>query len=79
LKVVVKLQHIILAKGVNPKHAKRLMNILAFLEKAETADDMDLPGLKLHQLKSKRKVTWAVTVSGNWRTTFKIKNVMPCF
>ncbi len=27
-----------------------------------------------HQLKGKRKGTWAVTVSGNWRTTFKIQN-----
>ena len=63
-----------IAKGVNPKHAKRLMNILALLETAETTDDMDLPGLKLHQLKGKRKETWAVTVSGNWRTTFKIQN-----
>ena len=63
-----------IAKGVNPKHAKRLKNILALLETAETTEDMDLPGLKLHQLKGDRKETWAVTVSGNWRTTFKIQN-----
>lgn len=62
------------AKGVNPNHAARLKNILALLETAETADDMDLPGLRLHQLKGKHKETWAVTVSGNWRVTFKLQN-----
>ena len=32
---------------------------------------MDLPGLKLHELKGRRKGTWSVSVSGNWRVTFK--------
>jgi len=33
--------------------------------------DMALPGLNLHPLKGARKGTWAVSVSGNWRVTFK--------
>ena len=33
-------------------------------------EDMNLPGLSLHQLKGNRKGTWAVKVSGNWRVTF---------
>jgi proteic killer suppression protein len=32
---------------------------------------MALPGLDLHPLKGDRKGTWAVSVSGNWRVTFK--------
>jgi len=32
---------------------------------------MKLPGLDLHQLKGDRKGTWSVSVSGNWRVTFK--------
>ncbi len=32
---------------------------------------MSLPGLRLHPLKGSRKGTWAVSVSGNWRVTFK--------
>jgi toxin HigB-1 len=60
--------------GVNPQHAERLRKILALLETSETIDDMDLPGLNLHNLKGKRKNTLAVTVSGNWRVTFKLKN-----
>ena len=32
---------------------------------------MNLPGWNLHQLKGSRKGTWAITVSGNWRITFR--------
>jgi len=62
------------ASGVNSQHIERLRKILALLETSETLDDMDLPGLNLHNLKGKRKDTLAVKVSGNWRVTFKIKN-----
>jgi proteic killer suppression protein len=60
--------------GVNPQHEKRLRKILALLETFETVDDMDLPGLKLHQLKGKRKDTLTVKVTGNLRVTFKLIN-----
>jgi proteic killer suppression protein len=60
--------------GVNPEHVERLRRILALLETAETVDDMNLPGLHLHNLKGTRRDTLAVKVSGNWRITFRIKN-----
>ena len=60
--------------GINPQHAHRLRKILALLETSETIDDMDLPGLNLHQLKGKRKGTLSVKVTGNWRVTFKTEN-----
>ena len=59
--------------GINPQHVTRLRQILALLETAEILDDMDLPGLNLHELKGKRKGTWAVKVSGNWRVTFNLQ------
>jgi len=31
---------------------------------------MDLPGLRLHQLKGRMRDRWSVSVSGNWRVTF---------
>lgn len=34
---------------------------------------MNLPGLQLHELTGNRKETWAVSVSGNWRITFKFE------
>jgi toxin HigB-1 len=58
--------------SVNPQHATRLRRILALLATADSLDDMDLPGLNLHELKGERKGTWSVKVSGNWRVTFKL-------
>jgi proteic killer suppression protein len=60
--------------NIKPEHEKRLRRILALLETASTIEDMDLPGLNLHELKGKRIGTWSVTVSGNWRVTFQIHN-----
>ncbi|MCC6610654.1 MAG: type II toxin-antitoxin system RelE/ParE family toxin [Burkholderiales bacterium] len=31
------------------------------------------PGLRLHELKGDRKGTWSVTVSGNWRVSFRFE------
>ena len=62
------------ASGVNANHLKRLRLIIALLETAETMEDMDLPGLDLHELKGNRKGTLAVKVSGNWRVTFRLEN-----
>jgi proteic killer suppression protein len=56
--------------GIQAKHAERLRLILSNLDQAEGPEDMDLPGLALHELKGKRKGVWAVKVSGNWRVTF---------
>lgn len=57
--------------GVQAKHTKRLRLILTNLDQAETPEDMDLPGLRLHELKGSRKGIWSVSVSGNWRVTFR--------
>ena len=34
---------------------------------------MNLPGLCLHELSGARKGTWSVTVSANWRVTFRFE------
>ena len=59
--------------GIQSKHAQRLRLILSNLDQAEDTSDMDMPGLKLHELKGTRRGIWAVKVSGNWRVTFKFK------
>ena len=33
--------------------------------------DMDIPGWKLHPLKGDLRGHWSVSVSGNWRLTFR--------
>ena len=59
------------SSGIQAKHAKRLRLILTNLDQAESPQDMDLPGLRLHELKDSRKNIWSVSVSGNWRVTFR--------
>jgi len=57
--------------GIQAKYAKRLRLILTNLDQAESPQDMDMPGLRLHELKGSRKNIWSVSVSGNWRVTFR--------
>jgi toxin HigB-1 len=60
--------------GIQTAHAERLRLILAALNAAVTLGDMGLPGLRLHPLKGGRSGTWSVTVSGNWRITFRFSS-----
>jgi toxin HigB-1 len=57
--------------GIQAAHAERLRLILAALNAAVAPADMGLPGLRLHSLKGRRSGSWSVSVSGNWRITFK--------
>ena len=57
-------------RGVISEHAGKLRDILARLDAAATAADMDLPGFRLHPLKGQLKGFWAVTVRANWRVIF---------
>ncbi|WP_275100308.1 type II toxin-antitoxin system RelE/ParE family toxin [Sedimenticola hydrogenitrophicus] len=57
--------------GIQVAHAKRLRLILGRLNAASSTKDMDLPGLRLHELTGNRSGIWSVTVSGNWRVTFR--------
>ncbi len=56
--------------GIQAAHSNRLQLILGRLHAATMPKDMDLPGLRLHELSGNRSGTWSVTVSGNWRVTF---------
>jgi len=59
--------------GIQAKHAKKLRLLLAALDTAKMIDDMDLPGFSLHPLKGDRSRIWSISVSGNWRVTFKFE------
>jgi toxin HigB-1 len=56
--------------GIQPQHEQRIRLLLARLHASGSPQDMNLPGLHLHQLKGERRGTWSVRVSGNWRITF---------
>ncbi len=54
-----------------PQHVNKIERILARLEEASKASDMNLPGFRLHLLGHDLAGFWAVTVSGNWRIIFR--------
>jgi proteic killer suppression protein len=57
--------------GIQPHHAARLQFLLAALDIANFADDMNKPGYQFHLLKGFIKQRWAVRVNANWRVTFE--------
>lgn len=60
--------------GIQAAHAKKLGRQLAVLNDAQTPQDMDVPGWRLHPLKGlDLRGHWAVTVNANWRMTFKFE------
>ena len=60
--------------GVQARHASRLRLQLAALDTAQSIEDMDVPGYKLHPLKGRAKGRWSIWVSGNWRLTFEFRD-----
>ena len=59
------------ARGINAQHGSRIRRILDLIETATAVEQLDVPGMNLHPLKFDRKGDWAMTVSGNWRITFR--------
>jgi proteic killer suppression protein len=60
--------------GIQAKHEKRLRLILFRLNTATAISNMAYPGSGVHPLKGNLKGYWAVSVSGNWRVTFRFDN-----
>ena len=61
-------------RRVAPEHVRKLMRILAVLDQSHTPQDMDLPGFRLHPLAGELRGRHAVSVSGNWRVTFRFED-----
>ena len=58
--------------GIQPHHAKRLRMLLTALDTAQSIEDMNVPGFRLHPLRGSGR--WSVWVNGNWRVTFEFKD-----
>ncbi len=56
--------------GIQPAHAPRLKRQLTRLDLSKKAEDMNVPGWRLHALTGNLAGHFSVTVSGNWRLTF---------
>jgi len=57
--------------GIQPSHAKRLRMLLAALDTAQSIEDMNVAGFRLHPLRGPRRGRWSAWVNGNWRMTFE--------
>ena len=58
---------------------RRLRNILAVLiAAADMSGVTGPPGWRVHQLNGDRAGTWSISVSGNWRRTFDIRQGEIC-
>ncbi len=58
-------------RGILAKSEARIERILDRLNAVVRPEDMNIPGYKFHGLGGNRKGTYAVTVTGNWRITFR--------
>ena len=59
------------ASRLNPDQIKRISRLLALIAAAERSGDTIFPGYRLHRLTGNRRGVWSVSVSGNWRITFR--------
>ncbi|MFC5410732.1 type II toxin-antitoxin system RelE/ParE family toxin [Larkinella bovis] len=57
--------------GLPAKQIPRIKNILSLLNVARDPRGMNFPGSNFHPLKGDRKGEYAVSVTGNYRITFR--------
>jgi proteic killer suppression protein len=48
--------------------------LLVALDTAQSVEDMNVPGFRLHPLKGAERGRWSVWVNGNWRLTFEFRD-----
>lgn len=61
-------------RGIRPRHAQLLADILDMLDAAAEVGDMDAPGLRLHPWRPRNKGYWSVDVNGPWRVIFRFQD-----
>ena len=57
--------------GIQARHAPKLRRILGLLGAATKAEDINLPGFRLHHLTGKQEGFYSVWINGNWRVIFR--------
>jgi toxin HigB-1 len=61
-------------RGLPPDQVKRVQLALAALAAAQNIRMLaSVPGWRLHELKGARAGTWSMSISGNWRLTFRLE------
>ena len=60
------------ASKLPKQYLNRIENILLVLDSGNPLGNLAIPGYRLHPMKGDRKGVWSVTVTGNWRITFRV-------
>ena len=60
-------------KGIQPKHANKLLIQLAALDNAKNVADVEVPNWRLHVLSGDLKGHFSISVDENWRLTFRFE------
>ena len=61
------------AAALQPAVVQKLRRILTFLQDMEREEELRaVPGWKAHRLAGDRKGVWSLSVTKNWRLTFRI-------
>ena len=60
-------------QGIGASMLARVEEILAILDAAESIEEMDIPGFRLHPLTGNLKGFWSIRVTGNWRMIFRFE------
>jgi proteic killer suppression protein len=67
------------SREIRPDLVRRVKNIVAQLvAAADMAGVEGPPGWRIHQLQGDRAGIWSISVSGNWRLTFEIRQGEIC-
>lgn len=62
------------SRSVPADMRERIQRRLDVLDAASTIKGVKVPGFNLHPLKGNRAGEWAITVTGNYRITFRFEN-----
>ncbi|MBY0428475.1 MAG: type II toxin-antitoxin system mRNA interferase toxin, RelE/StbE family [Alphaproteobacteria bacterium] len=60
-------------KGIGASIRKRVHEALTMLDNVDSAEDMNIPGYRLHKLTGDLKGYWSIAVSANWRIIFRFE------
>ena len=59
--------------GLPAAMVEKIRNMLSFLQEMGVPEELwGIPGWKAHRLTGDRKGTWSLSVTRNWRITFRI-------
>ena len=59
--------------GLHPAYVEKIRNIISYLQEIEDPEELQaIPSWRAHQLAGDKKGSWSLTVSRNWRITFRV-------